>query len=223
MADWNEGGSLWASMQMEEALDTYCNFQAMRLHFQGRYDWHKYGDTVKIKLETFLKRRDKKLFLQLHRRFANREDGIFLAHLAANFIANPKIWVTGLLNPNADAVRKQWIASVDAYDYNFQCFINDSLRSICMQNNKTFLELIRPPEDGQHPWLLKAVVADRIPMEVVIGLDRCTGFISTYDKHFDDPIWTEVSEYLHMIQGFYMFDYKPSQIYLINFIRKHGL
>lgn len=223
MSDWKEQHSSWAIMEYEGALNAYCNFNGMRLHFQGRYDWFKNGSGVKVKFETFMKRSDKQWFLKLHRRFQQYDDSILIAHLAANFIENPKCWIQELLSRNADDRREKFIAALKAYDYDFQMWVKDNLWNICNQNQCKFLDLIRP-KAGELTWLQKAVIADRIPMHILVGLDRITGFINTYDEHYaDDPMWEEIADYLKKIRGFYVFDYQPSKIFLINYIKDNNL
>lgn len=220
--DWHNG-SMWASMEYEAAMYTYQNFNAMRLHFQGKYDWHKHGAALKVKFETFVKRKDKNFFLKLHRRFEQYDEGMLIAHLAANFIENPKCWIQELLSKTADDRRKDFIAKNEAFPYEFRNWVQDTIPIICQQNNCKFLDLIRP-QDGEMTWLQKAIIADKIPMHILVGFDRITGFINTYETQYeDDPMWQEINDYLKIVRGFYVFDYQPSARFLINFLKDNNL
>ena len=62
--------------------EAYQNYLAMKLHFGGEYDFHKYNGKVSATLESFEKRKDKFKFVRLSKKLSDPEIlDYFLANL----------------------------------------------------------------------------------------------------------------------------------------------
>ena len=67
------------------AVDVYLMYCALKAHFKGDYDYHKFSGQTKIKRESFFKRKDRIFFVKVGRKY---EDGEILDYFVANFIQN---------------------------------------------------------------------------------------------------------------------------------------
>ncbi|CAL9962555.1 DNA helicase loader [Vibrio phage D528] len=220
-----DGLSEWEIAEYTGAFETYLLYNAIKLHFMpnNTYDYWKHGVNTSTKFETFWDRKDKYQFLKLHRRFAQRDEKYMIAHLGANLMHNPKMWVGNCLSEACNARTTQYIADNDGFTYKFECWVKDNIPTICSQNNCKFMDLFKPV-DGDHPWFIKAINADMIPINIIYGLARITGCFNTYDKHYDnDFMWPELSEHFKRLSGWYLFDTAMAQRQLIQFLKANDL
>ena len=82
--------------------EAYQNYLAMKLHFGGEYDFHKYNGKVSATLESFEKRKDKFKFVRLSKKLSDPE---ILDYFLANFIRG-KEWIGDFDQKNLIAHKK---------------------------------------------------------------------------------------------------------------------
>ena len=61
--------------------EAYLNYLALKLHFDGKYDYFKYGGKTSATIESFKKRKDKHQFAKLARKLSDEQ-------ISEYFIAN---------------------------------------------------------------------------------------------------------------------------------------
>ena len=66
-----------------KAIDVYLMYCALKAHFKGDYDYHKFSGRTKIKRDSFYKRKDRVFFVRLSTRL---DDGEILNYFVSNFI-----------------------------------------------------------------------------------------------------------------------------------------
>ena len=54
-------------------FETYLNYLALKLHFEGKYDYFKYGGKTSATIESFKKRKDKHQFVKLSRKLSDEQ------------------------------------------------------------------------------------------------------------------------------------------------------
>ncbi|UFD98137.1 hypothetical protein [Vibrio phage BX-1] len=218
--------SHWEQMEFESALPTYQTYMGMKLHFkQGvKYDWFEYGSQVNLKVESLYKARGRQQILKLHKRFSQLPEEHLIAHLAANFIHDPNMWLLDLLKKDADQRASEFRSVIENFTYRFRTFMNDSMLDYAEAKGLSFMGLYRPTSGSEHTWLLKALLAEKLPWWFVVGLNRVTSFVSVYDKIYaNDMFWPTISDHIKQIQGFYVFDHESAQRWLIQEINRRDL
>lgn len=99
-------------------MDSYTAFKlytAVKLHFTTSYDVFKSKGAVKVKMETFVARRDVSLFERLSKMFVYKAE--LIEFLVANFACCNDNLIYDL--PNAIEIHKQWLANKQRISYQF--------------------------------------------------------------------------------------------------------
>ena len=188
--------------------ETYVLYLAIKTHFTTvSYDFFKYNKSIKVKEETFNKRKDKIFFqkLALH---PEVED-----FLVANLSLNPKIYIRSLAySEECKKTYKSWISKKLSLTYIFKNEVNT------LQNN--FNENIIS-KDNNHPILFKQYLADVISKETLCIILTLNPQIISYwdDKLKYDLLWQEQRLNIIKYIPFIDFDHeKFKKILLDNFI-----
>lgn len=173
-------------MTPNEALQL---FMALKLHFSTiSYDAIKYGYKLKNQID-YTKHKNKHLFEKL----ARHPDAKNL--LIANLSFKPDMWVGNLFLHESEQRFRSRKNNQENLTYVFQ----ETLDKI----EKTDFKC----HDGQHSGLLKKFMRNEISFDVMVILDRFSGFISTWDKDLaGDPIWEGFSFRLKKYKPFVSFD-----------------
>ena len=58
-----------------KAVDVYLMYCALKAHFKGDYDYHKFSGQTKIKRDSFWKRKDRLFFVKVGYKYEDGEDG----------------------------------------------------------------------------------------------------------------------------------------------------
>ena len=61
------------------AVDVYLMYCALKAHFKGDYDYHKFSGQTKIKRDSFFKRKDRILFVKVGQKYEDGEMSYILA------------------------------------------------------------------------------------------------------------------------------------------------
>ena len=65
------------------AIDVYLMYCALKAHFKGDYDYHKFSGQTKVKRDSFWKRKDRIFFVKVGRKY---DDDELLNYFVSNFI-----------------------------------------------------------------------------------------------------------------------------------------
>ena len=170
------------------AVDVYLMYCALKAHFKGDYDYHKFSGQTKIKRDSFFKRKDRIFFVKVGRKY---EDGEILDYFVANFIQNRNGYILNFNEKNYE----DWLQRKKMF---YQIFSQELEPHI-----KNFNPLFES-KSGQHPTLLKEYLGKRISLETLIILDELVEFSETWDKDlsWDDFVWTDVKKLMNNYKGF---------------------
>ena len=174
--------------------EAYLNYLALKLHFDGKYDYFKYGGKTIATIESFKKRKDKHQFAKLARKLSDEQ-------ISEYFIANlirDKSWVGDFNNQN-------WIEHkkiIQSLEYNFLNDVEYLLTTV------PEFDIILDCADGNHPKLIKAYLGKKISLETLVIFEK----LLEYRKHFDTEIketyiWKNVSLLLEKYTPFVDIDY----------------
>ena len=80
-----------------KAIDVYLMYCALKAHFQGDYDYHKFSGQTKIKRQSFYKRKDRIFFVRLSTKYSDKE---ILNYLVSNFIQDRSGYIANFNDKN---------------------------------------------------------------------------------------------------------------------------
>lgn len=170
----------------------YVTYLALKLHFTSQsYDFFKYGGKTSASGSAYETRRDRYQFEKL----ARHPDplGVMLAHISIN----PKSAWIGDMSPSSDAYI-QFVKRNDALAYYFK----EDLGRI-----KENLDDNLVVPSGTHPFLLSALIANKVSLETVCILQALYNFIPYWDDTIQDPIiWPENRNRIVKMLPFLEFD-----------------
>lgn len=167
------------------AFDLYCKYISLKLHFTNdKFDYNKYGDSKKVSVETFYKRKDQFYFTKLCKKYSSVEIQDFLL---SNLIENPQIWVGDLVKDDCDVIYKKFVKTKDSMYYTFEQDMS-YLSNYILHNNITFDKLFHIVDD--YPIICKMVMRKEITYQSFIILDIILN-LKYNEKYNDDLIWKE--------------------------------
>ena len=171
-----------------QSADVYLMYCALKAHFKGDYDYHKFSGQTNIKRDSFFKRKDRIFFVKVGRKY---EDGEILDYFVANFIQNRNGYILNFNEKNYE----DWLQRKKMF---YQIFSQELEPHI-----KNFNPLFES-KSGQHPTLLKEYLGKRISLETMIILDELVEFSETCDKDlsWDDFVWPDVKKLMNNYKGF---------------------
>lgn len=156
-----------------DAYDLYVYYLAIRRHFTSNYDFIKYNGKVKANVTSFDNRKDKFFFYKLSKKKHSR-DLIF-----ANVIVNPTVWIGDLLDESAENVYNSWKKRKESLTYSFE----SDIKNFYDDFNSNFIV-----EEGQHPYVLKLYMMNKISLEtltILVDLIDCMGY---WEKNISDTV-----------------------------------
>ena len=164
-------------------FETYLNYLALKLHFEGKYDYFKYGGKTSATIESFKKRKDKHQFAKLSRKLSDEQ---ITEYFVANLIRN-KSWI-GNFNKQNWTEHKKIIQSME------YVFENDVEKLLTTAEN---FDIIFNCTDGNHPKILKAYLGKKISLETLVIFDKLLHYREQFDKDITEPfIWQNISQLL---------------------------
>lgn len=184
-------------MTSREGFDAYTLYLAIKLHFYSKnYDFVKYNGKVKsANLNAFLKRKDKYFFAKLYKQYGQNLEDFFIANLSVK-----DTWVGDLLSEECDRVYVEWKARNQKLGYLFRTEVHDVLVE---QDLNTLLQV----KKGQHPLLLKKLLAKSISIETVCILDGILEFTSVWEDSIDEKIvYPSIHNKINKYKSFVHFD-----------------
>tara|TARA_Y100001963_G_scaffold156849_1_gene251464 strand:+ start:414 stop:1010 length:597 start_codon:yes stop_codon:yes gene_type:complete len=180
-------------MTSREGYDAYCLYLAINNHFNtDSYDYFKYAGKTSVKLETFLKRKDKYHFAKLARKYHTELKDFYVANLYKG-----KYYVKNLLDVECEQNYKEYKKRKQQLTY----AINKDCNYL-YKKYETVDELLGV-NGGQHSNLLKEYLGDNIAAETFIAFDLVFGVIKEYDKDIQEKfIWPKKKIQLRKLSGF---------------------
>jgi hypothetical protein len=159
------------------SIEAYQLFSALRLHFQGKYDFIKYKGRMNPKAIQvgWLKTKSKHQFNKLSKH--SDPKGLIIS----NLLINDQIWINNL----SQEIYFKWKKHIDALSYNFEQELNYVDQRIFDDN---FIA-----SHNNHPPLLHNFLRGNISFETLIILNDLLKFTGYWNKKMKgDPIWEEV-------------------------------
>jgi T4 gene 59 helicase, N terminal./T4 gene 59 helicase, C terminal. len=181
---------------MIEPFDSYRFYQALKLHFEGKYDAIKYQFKTSANPQSFWKRKDKYFFAKIARRF--NDTGDIINYYVAHFINDSK-WVGDMLKH--EDVYEEWLKKYESLGYRFEqdLYILNDL-------SESFDDLFTV-DNGQHPVIVQQFLAGEIMLETLVVLDSMVGFVNRVDKEVTDTIvWPDVKLKIEKYKPFLKID-----------------
>ena len=173
-------------MMSYPGFNAYKTYLALKSHFTSDYDYFKYHGKMKVKEETFLKRRDKFFFEKIERRYKKELVPFFVS----NLIKEDNAWSGSLATDQAEQTFNEWKKKTQSLRYVFKEDMGKVL-TLMDHNDLQFDELFECG-DGQHPIIFKLLIAEEINIESFVILDQVLSFAKRINKKLlDDYIWTE--------------------------------
>ena len=171
-----------------QAVDVYLMYCALKAHFQGDYDYHKFGGKTKTKRESYYKRKDRFFFAKTAVKY---EDTEVLNYFVSNFIHNRSGYIANFTDKNYETWMNKRAMFYDIFSQEMQPFVKN-------------FEPLFECESGQHPTLLKEYMGKRISLETMIVLDDLVEFSKRWDKElvWDDFVWPDVKKLMNNYKGF---------------------
>jgi len=183
-------------------FNAYKTYLALRSHFTTDYDYFKYNGKLRVKEESFLRRKDKFFFEKIERRHKKELVPFFVS----NLIKEDNNWSGGLVSDKAEQVFNEWKRKFQSLKYSFREDMS-KLRDYMDRNDLQFDEVFRC-DDGQHPIILKLLISEDISIESFIILDKVLGFVKKINKYVDDFIWIEYNKKIVKYSSFIEIDPK---------------
>ena len=169
--------------------EAYQNYLAMKLHFGGNYDFHKYNGKVSATLESFDKRKDKYKFSRLSKKLSDPQ---ILDFYLANFIRG-KEWI-------GDFDQKNWVAHKKIVQ-SLQYFYENDLEKLLTTSDN--FDILFKCKDGNHPKLIKAYLGKKITLETLVILEKVLQYRKSFDEDIKEKfIWPKVSKLIGKYEPF---------------------
>ena len=188
------------------AIDVYLMYCALKAHFKGDYDYHKFSGRTKIKRESFYKRKDRFFFVRAAVKYKDTE---ILNFFVANFIQD----------------RSGYIANFNDNNYETWLQKRGMFYEIFSQEMQPFVKNFEPLfecKDNQHPLLLKEYLGKRISLETMVVLDGLVQYSKKWDKEleWDDFVWPDVKKLMENYKGFLTIDTNKNRMKLLKLIEE---
>lgn len=163
------------------AYEFYCEYQAIKLHFNSSYNYLTYHGKTKTTRESFDRRKDKYFFHKLARKYKDDE---VVSFLVANFVNSNDTWTKNLLEEESGEVYRNWKKVTESMS---EMFKNDMDKILKEKNPKHFNNLFKV-DDGSHPELLTAFLQKDVSIETMVILNKMLGYLDKWDNSIDDDI-----------------------------------
>ena len=168
-------------------FEAYKMYLALKLHFTTDYDYIKYKGKISVSYATFQKRKDVYFFKKLARVYNNHTLEQFFI---ANMLVNSRMWVGDAFSAECISTHTERQKKIESLRY---MFLNDC-RLITTTHGLTEDQFnnVFDVKDGQHPILLRMVIANKINIETFIILNSIFTVGGDFNRQITDTIiWPE--------------------------------
>ena len=189
-----------------QAVDVYLMYCALKAHFQGDYDYHKFGGKTKTKRESYYKRKDRFFFAKTAVKYKDTE---VLNYFVSNFIQDRSGYIANFTDKNYETWMNKRAMFYEIFSQEMQPFVKN-------------FEPLFECKNEQHPTLLKEYLGKRISLETMIILDDLVEFSKKWDKDlaWDDFIWADVKKLMNNYKGFLTINTDKYRIKLLKLIEE---
>ena len=165
----------------------YC---ALKAHFKGGYDYHRFSGQTKVSRDSFWKRKDRIFFVKLASKYG-KNDSEVLNYFVSNFIKNREGYIANFNKENYE----DWLQRKKMF---YELFSQE------MQPLVKNFEPLFECKNEQHPTLLKEYLGKRVSLETMIILDELVEFSKKWNKElvWDDFVWPDVKKLMNNYKGF---------------------
>jgi len=187
--------------------EAYQNYLAMKLHFGGNYDFHKYNGKVSATLESFEKRKDKYKFARLSKKLSDPQ---ILDFYLANFIRG-KEWI-------GDFDQQNWVAHKKIVQ-SLQYFYENDLEKLLTTSDN--FDILFKCKDGNHPKLIKAYLGKKITLETLVILEKVLQYRKSFDEDIKEKfIWPKVSKLIGKYEPFMQVSARKYRMITLNKVQE---
>ena len=199
---------------MSRSVETYLMYCALKAHFKGTYDYHRFSGQTKVSRESFWKRKDRFFFTKLAIKY--KDDREVLDYFVSNFIQDRKGYIGNFNEKNYEDWMQRKKMFYDIFSQELQPFVK-KFNPLFECNNKTGSFCY-----GEHPLLLKEYLGKRISLETMIILDELVEYSKNWDKEltWDDFVWPDVKKLMNNYKGFLTIDPNKYRIRLLTLIEE---
>ena len=186
-------------MTSREGYDAYCLYLAVNNHFNtDSYDYFKYAGKTSVKLETFLKRKDKYHFAKLARKYHTELKDFYVANLYKQ-----KYYVRNLLEQECDKNYKEFKKKKQKLTY----IVTEDMRYLF--DKYKHIDMCVGIKDGQHSNILREYLGGNITAETFIAVDKIFNIFKDYDSLISEVfIWPKERKRLDKLTPFLEFERK---------------
>ena len=187
--------------------EAYQNYLAMKLHFGGEYDFHKYNGKVSATMESFDKRKDKYKFVRLSKKLSDPQ---ILDYYLANFIRG-KEWI-------GDFDEKNWMNHKKIVQ-SLQYFYENDLEKLLTSSHN--FDILFKCDNGNHPKLIKAYLGKKITLETLVILEKVLQYREVFDKDITEKfIWPKVSKLIGKYEPFMQVSARKYRMITLNKVQE---
>ena len=194
-------------MSLMTPVETYQSYLALKLHFEGKYDYFKYGGKTSASAESFEKRKDKYKFVKLSTKLSDPQ---ILDYYLANFIRG-----------------KKWIGDFDKTNWLEHKKVNQSLEYVYQNDIEKLLtiaenfDILFKVGEGNHPKLVKAYLGKKVSLETLVILEKILKFRESFDAKISETyIWPKVSLLIKKYEPFLKIDVRAFRMKTLTLVKE---
>lgn len=156
-----------------QSFEIYRDYLSMKMHFkQPKFDYTR--SRVKVKFETFERRKDVYYFHKLSRK-SYAHDWIL-----ANLIQEPDRWIGKIVSPEGNDIYLRWKKIQDSMTHTFK----SDLKKLDDCDLESEFRVI----DGEHPNVLRLYWGHEITLETLVILAETCGVMKYWKREISDTI-----------------------------------
>lgn len=194
-------------MSLMTPVETYQSYLALKLHFEGKYDYFKYGGKTSASAASFEKRKDKFKFVKLSTKLSDPQ---ILDYYLANFIRG-----------------KKWIGDFDKTNWLEHKKVNQSLEYVYQNDIEKLLtiaenfDILFKVGEGNHPKLVKAYLGKKVSLETLVILEKILKFRESFDAKISETyIWPKVSLLIKKYEPFLEIDVRAFRMKTLTLVKE---
>ena len=194
-------------MSLMTPVETYQSYLALKLHFEGKYDYFKYGGKTSASAASFEKRKDKFKFVKLSTKLSDPQ---ILDNYLANFIRG-----------------KKWIGDFDKTNWLEHKKVNQSLEYVYQNDIEKLLtiaenfDILFKVGEGNHPKLVKAYLGKKVSLETLVILEKVLHYREQFDAKISETyIWPKVSLLIKKYEPFLEIDVRAFRMKTLTLVKE---
>ena len=179
---------------MNDPFESYKLYNALKLHFESKYDAVKYNFKTSVTPNSFYKRKDKYFFAKLAKKYNGNLKDFYISQ----FINGEK-YIGDMMDSEAEQNYMKYKKIQESIHRTFEVDINSL--------DGYDIESLLSSEDGQHPTIIKLWMQEEVTLETVVILNSILGFISREDSKIKDTIiWPDQKRLIEKYTPFVKFN-----------------